>query len=321
MVRKKNYENHRCAEQATKKLADSYSAFGCGECSKRCALKAHLVMHMRKKHPELEAHFCAHCRQMFGSKDKYEKHSCVNRTMRQSREESVPVTQDEDSYFENSAEYRHSASRSLCDSIVESARETAMNRRSYVHMKRLSLEEMEQAGSLVKPSASFSAMWNVEEVYPCFFCEDVFFGIMSLLVKHYAMSHFATHFVEKYSTRSGYPLVHTCRLCGKRIESRNTFCFHIGTIHGKLKELLPLAAWKALGKFHFIPNVADPVVYDPRIRDKHLGSYFLSLVTNFWVKITVLNFFVNSVLRIRIRDQRWKNPGLVSRIIIPDPQH
>jgi hypothetical protein len=75
-------------------------------------------------------------------------------------------------------------------------------------------------------------------------------------------------------------------------------------------------------------SVADPLIPDPDlgIRDKHLGSYFKSLVSIFFC-LKKVNFLLQILIRDSVPFWPWiKDPGsgmenFGSGIIIPNPQH
>ena len=98
-----------------------------------------------------------------------------------------------------------------------------------------------------RPVASFAATAGVGSFYPCYFCPGAVFPSKGNLVAHYTCTHFRQQFLLHYTAEQGPPL--SCRLCGDVSSKIRRFCYHVGIFHGKLKELLPLEAYKALGEY------------------------------------------------------------------------
>jgi hypothetical protein len=136
-------------------------------------------------------------------------------------------------------------------STVSEAMMEALSRRSFVLLTPLSPAMLSGANPVVKPVASFVANCNVEGTYPCYYCEDVVLQTKSSLTSHYTFCHFRHSFKRRYGIKGGNieaGLHLTCQLCEEVFHSLKNFLYHVGVMHMKLQEVLPPAAWSALGR-------------------------------------------------------------------------
>jgi hypothetical protein len=144
--------------------------------------------------------------------------------------------------------------------------------RCHVRLVPLTADVVAASPLAGRPAASFVAaagpVSSGSRNYPCYFCDGAVFPRKLGLLTHYTASHFRRQFLQRYSSSMTPPFC--CRLCGLTATLMKTFCYHIGMVHGKLKERLPLAAWKALGKWHsfiqYREYVPVPAVLGIRIR-------------------------------------------------------
>jgi hypothetical protein len=125
-------------------------------------------------------------------------------------------------------------------------------RRCYIKLVPLRADVVAASSLTDRPAASFVDAAAVADptgsnsCCSCFFCEGAVFSTKGNLLVHYNFSHFRRQYLQHYSRSAKPPFV--CRLCGATATNLKHFCHHVGMGHDKLKERLPLAAWKALCK-------------------------------------------------------------------------